>query len=211
MTLNPVLIFGAKGLGLVALDIFKSNGIVVYGFLDDDPATHGLEIGDVTVLGATDDERYLKLIGKKCDAFVATDDVPLRKALTEMLLEERKVQPITAVHASAYVAPSATLSYGILIGPGAIVGANAELDAHVLVQAGALVDAGSVVGQYANIGPRACIGTGARIEAEAFVGIGAIVIGGVNVGKQARIGAGSVVVEPIKAKTTVFGNPATKV
>jgi sugar O-acyltransferase (sialic acid O-acetyltransferase NeuD family) len=211
MTLNPVIIFGAKGLGPVALDLFRSNDIVVYGFLDDDATLHGTEVGDVTVLGATDDQSFLKLIGAKCDAFIAVDDIRIRKNLTELLLEERKVQPITAVHASAYIAPSAELGYGTLIGPGAIVNSQAKLGQHVLVQAGAVIDTDATIGDFSNIGARSLVGAGATLEQEVFIGGGAVIVPGITLGKQARVGAGSVVVEPVKAKTTVFGNPAAKV
>jgi serine acetyltransferase len=37
------------------------------------------------------------------------------------------------------------------------------------------------------------------------------VVSGVTIGKGARVGAGSVVIAPVKAGETVFGNPATKV
>jgi sugar O-acyltransferase (sialic acid O-acetyltransferase NeuD family) len=211
MTLNPVIIFGAKGLGPVALDLFRSNDIVVYGFLDDDATLHGTEIGEVPILGATDDQRYLKLIGAKCDAFIAIDDIRIRKSLTDMLHEERKVQPITAIHATAYVAPSAELGYGTLIGPGAIVNSNAKLGAHVVLQAGAIVDASAEVGEYSILGARSLVGSSAILENEVFVGAGAVIVPSITLGKQARVGAGSVVVEPVKAKTTVFGNPAAKV
>ena len=195
----------------MALDLFKSNGVVVYGFLDDDVATHGTEIGDVTVLGATDDPKYLKLIGSKCDAFIAIDDIRIRKNLTDILLEDRKVQPITAIHATAYVAPSAVLEYGTLVGPGAIINSQAKLGAHILVQAGALVDTDATIGSFSVLGARSLVGAGAHLEEEVFVGAGAMIVPGITIGKQARVGAGSVVVQPVKAKTTVFGNPAAKV
>ena len=68
---KPVIIIGAKGIAIAALQIFKSNGIVVYGFLDDDSKTHGSEIATVPVLGKTDDHGFLKLIGQKCEAIGA--------------------------------------------------------------------------------------------------------------------------------------------
>ena len=55
---NPVLIFGAGDLGLKALDIFKKNNVMVYGFLDDRPELQGKEFGDVSVLG---EKGWLKL------------------------------------------------------------------------------------------------------------------------------------------------------
>ena len=81
---NPVIILSGGGLGAVALDVFKKNGVIVYGILDDDTKLHGTEIEDVPILGSTDDDGFLKLIGKKCEAFVATDDNKLKKNLTHV-------------------------------------------------------------------------------------------------------------------------------
>ena len=47
--INPVIIFGAGPLGKMALDIFKSNDVIVYGFLDDNKELHQTEIGEVPV------------------------------------------------------------------------------------------------------------------------------------------------------------------
>jgi acetyltransferase-like isoleucine patch superfamily enzyme len=49
------------------------------------------------------------------------------------------------------------------------------------------------------------------IEDEAFIGAGVVIVTGVTIGRGARVGAGSVVIGPVKAGETVFGNPAEKV
>ena len=49
---NPVMIFGANYLGRIAKEIFESNEVVVYGFLDDDKKLHSIEIDEAVVLGA---------------------------------------------------------------------------------------------------------------------------------------------------------------
>ena len=88
---NPVIILGAGYLGRQAKDILESNGNVVYGFLDDNKKLHNTEIDNASVLGSTEDEAFLKLIGKKCDAFVALDENKVRKNLVTMLNKEYKV------------------------------------------------------------------------------------------------------------------------
>lgn len=211
MQLNPVIIFGASGLGRVALDIFKSHNVVVYGFLDDDATLHGELIDEVPVLGGFEDETYTKLIGAKCDAFVATEDAKLRRHLVEMLDERRHVMPVNAVHASAFIAPSAQLQYGTLVGPGAVVNSGAVVGDHCLIHAGAVVDFGAHLSDFVQVGTRAVVGAGSQIEAGAFIGTGAVVVPGLTVGKNARIGAGSVVIETVSKNATVFGNPAKKV
>ena len=112
---NPVIIFGAGPVGRLAREIFESNGNVVYGFLDDNSKIHGTEIDDIQVLGATDDDGFLKLIGKKCEAFVAVDDNRLRKSLVKMLNEVRHIQPVNAVHPRAAIASRAEIGHGNFI------------------------------------------------------------------------------------------------
>lgn len=109
---NPVIIFGANYLGRAAKEIFDRNGNVVYCFLDDNKSLHSTEIDNVTVLGSTDDDGYLKLIGKKCEAFVAADDNKLRKNLVKMLQEVRKMQPVNCIHPGCTLATSVTIGHG---------------------------------------------------------------------------------------------------
>ncbi|GIV37893.1 MAG: transferase [Cyclobacteriaceae bacterium] len=208
---NPVLIFGANSIGRLAKDIFESNGNVVYGFLDDDKNLHGRELDDVAVLGQTDDDGFLKLIGKKCEAFVATDEVRLKKSLVKMLREVRRVQPVNAIHRQALLSPRVVMGYGNLVDQGAVLSAGVELGHYILIQAGAVVGPGVIIADYAQIGARAVINAGVKVEEEAYIGSGAVVVAGVRIGKGARIGAGSVVIGDVADGETVFGNPAKTV
>lgn len=205
---NPVIILGASGLGLVALDIFQSNQVVVYCFLDDHQALHGKEIHDITVMGSTDDEGYLKLIGKKCEAFVASDDTKYHKNLVEMLNERRKMMPVNATHNEAYVSSMASIGHGNLISAKAIVNTGAKIGSHCILHIGAKVDYQAEVGDYVQIGAGSVINSGVVLGNDVFVGSGVTIVSGIKVGKGARIGAGSVVIENVAAGATVFGNPA---
>jgi sugar O-acyltransferase (sialic acid O-acetyltransferase NeuD family) len=205
---NPVIIFGAKGLGKVALDIFKSNRIDVYCFLDDDVSLHGKEIGEVSVLGKTDDEVFLRLLGKKCEAFIASDDNKYRQALITMLLEEKKVMPVNAVHEKASLSEYALIGHGNMLHAGVVVSSGANIANHCVIGANATLDFDVVVEDFVQIGAGSVINSGVVIEKSCFIGSGVVIVSGVKIGKGARIGAGSVVVSDVKAKETVFGNPA---
>lgn len=207
---NPVLILGAGSLGLTALDLFQRNNVVVYGLLDDNKDLHGKEFSDVSVLGETDDDGYLKLIGQKCEAFVAIADSRVRKRLVKMLNERRKVQPVNAIHDTATVSALAVIGHGNLIAARVVVNPFAELGQHGIIQAGTIIEANAKVGDFVHVGTGCIINSGVVIEEGAFVGTGATLIAGITVGKNARIGAGSVVVENVEAGATVFGNPAKK-
>ncbi len=208
---NPVIILGAKNLGIVALEIFQSHKIDVYCFLDDDEKLHGTEINFVSVLGSTDDDGFLKLIGKKCEAFVATDDNKLRKKLVEMLIERRKVMPTNAIHAEAFLSSNLAMGHGNLIDAKAVLNAGVQIGSHNIIRAGAILDYNAKIADFVQIGTGSIIGDNVTIEEGAFVGAGATIVSGVKVGKNARIGAGSVVVQNVEAGETVFGNPAQKV
>lgn len=208
---NPVLIFGSGVLGKIALNIFESNDVFTYGFLDDEEKKHGSEINNITVLGPTDEQGFLKLIGKKTEAFVAIDNATERKTIVEMLNTKRRVMPVNAVHARAYVAEESVIGHGNLIATNAVVNPFAEIGSHNIILSNAVIDTDAKVGDFVQIGTGAMINSGVVIEEGAFVGSGVIIVSGVTVGKNARIGAGSVVVKDVDKDSTVFGNPAAKV
>jgi len=211
MDLKPVIIIGAGGLGKLALDIFELNGSAVYCFLDEDKELHNTEIGEVSVLGSPDDDGFLKYIGKKCDAFVAVDDVFYKKSLIELLNDRRKVMPANAVHPQAIVSATASLGYGNLIAAKSVVSTGVNIKHHCLINAGAVIDYNVKMHDFVQIGAGAIINSGVEIEEGAFIGSGAILVSGIKIGKNARIGAGSVVVKSVEEEETVFGNPAQTV
>jgi sugar O-acyltransferase (sialic acid O-acetyltransferase NeuD family) len=208
---NPVIILGAQAVGTAALDAFLSNDVVVYCILDDEPKLHNTELLDVPVMGNTDDGELLKLIGKKCEVFVATEDAASRRSLTKMLRDDYEVVPVNSIHQRASVSAHAELGHGNYVGPNAVVAATAKLGDGVLVGPNAVVEGQASVGDYTQLGSGAQIGVGASVGVGAFVGAGAVLVAGVKVGDKARVGAGSVVVADVPGGQTVFGNPAKQV
>jgi sugar O-acyltransferase (sialic acid O-acetyltransferase NeuD family) len=208
---NPVIIFGANYLGRTAKEIFESNEVVVYGFLDDNKKLHNTEIDNVVVLGSTDDDGFLKLIGKKCEAFVALDDNKLRKNVVKMLHDIRHVQPVNATHKNAQLSPACEIGHGNFFDTGFTSGPGSKIGSHCLFHAKSHVSAETSIGSFVQVGAGTIINANVTIEDDVFIGTGATIIAGVTLGKGARIGAGSVVIGSVKAGETVFGNPAQKI
>lgn len=208
---KPVIILGAKGIAHSALEIFNSNKVVVFGFLDEDQKLHGQEINVVPILGHTEDEGFLKLIGKKCEAFIAVDDNKYRQFLVKMLNEKRKVQPINAIHETAYVSTDSEIGHGNFINAKVNIGAGTKVGSHCIINSGVIIDHGATLGDFVQIGAGAIINSNVIVEDDAFIGSGVILVSGVTIGKNARIGAGSVVISSVKANETVFGNPAVAI
>lgn len=208
---NPVIIFGAQYLGRAAKEIFEDNQVVVYGFLDDNKKNHNQELDEVLVLGSTDDMDFLKLIGKKCSAFVAFDDNRLRKGTVKMLNDQMKVQPVNAIHSKSLISPRATIGHGNYVGYGVVLSTASKVGSHGIFHTKATIGVEAQLGDFVQVGVGSSIGPGAVVEEEVFIGDGATIVAGVTIGKGARIGAGSVVIAPVGAGETVFGNPAQKV
>jgi sugar O-acyltransferase (sialic acid O-acetyltransferase NeuD family) len=208
---KPVVIFGAGGLGKAALDIFQSNNVVVYCFLDDNASLTGTEINGISVLGRTDQEELLKIIGPKTEAFVAIDDNKYRKAIVEMLNEDRKSMPVNAIHQSAYVSKAALIGHGNFINMSVNIGFGAKIGNHCILNSNALIDHEVEVEDFVQIGAASIINSGVKIGKSAFIGSGVTIVSGVNIGSGARVGAGSVVIADVKKNETVFGNPAKAV
>ncbi len=208
---NPVIIFGANALGRAVREIFEANEVVVYGFLDDNKKLHTTQLDEITILGDTDNDGFLKLIGKKCEAFVAIDDNKLRKSIVKMLQEVRHVQPVNAIHPKATISELAAIGHGNFIDCYAYLAPGSKTGSHCLVHANVFIGVETTLGDFVQVGAGSNINPGVTIADEVFIGSGVTIVSGVTIGKGARIGAGSVVVAPVKAGETIFGNPAKAV
>ncbi len=208
---KPVLIFGAGSVGKNAKHIFESNNVLVYGFLDDDEKLIDTEVDGVSVLGATDSDSIIQIIGSECEAFIAVDENEIRKSIISDLIKRNQIMPINAIHSSVLMADSTNVGHGNFINAGVLIGPNAVIGHHCIIHARVGLDEGVKVGDYVQIGMGSNISAGAVIEDEVFIGAGVTIIAGVKIEKGARIGAGSVVVSHVKENEVLFGNPATAV
>lgn len=208
---KPVIILGAGSVGKSAMEAFISNDVIVYGFLDEDESSTDNEIGDVKVLGSLEDSSYLSVIGGECEAFVAVEEIELRKNLVEMLVKERKTMPVNAIHHSTIFASSTEIGHGNYIGAGVILGSGSRIGSHLIVESGAIINHDSRLGDYIHVGAATVINSGVKVGDEVFIGSGVTVVAGIKIGKGARIGAGSVVIKDVEEGQTIFGNPAEPV
>ena len=207
---KPILILGTGTTGRTALNIFKSNEVLVFAFLEEGFKS-AYEIDEIPVMGNLEEEDVLKEIGKSAEVFIAADENSVRGKLTQLIKEDKKVMPVNAIHGSAIIADSAELGYGNLLDAGLVIGAGCKIGSGTILNANVTVGAETVIEDMAQLGYGANIGASVTIEEEVFIGSGVTIVSGVKIGKGARIGAGSVVVENVAKGDTLFGNPAKKV
>src|SRR5690606_14471277 len=147
--------------GKIALDIFSSNGVDVYCFLDDDAKLHQTEINNIPVLGNTEDEEFLKILGKKCEVFIAADDTTVRKILAAKLKEDYQQVPVNAIHQQSVVSEHAWLGHGNLINAGAVVQTGCKIGDNCVIQSNAVIETDATLGDHVQIGAGALINAGA--------------------------------------------------
>ena len=164
MTSLPVIIIGVNPFALEVAHIFQQNNVVIYGFLDDDIKKKDTMIGEIPVLGTTEDESYWGLIGKSCAVFVALENPTERKKMIELIEEDRKTKPVHAIHPSVQIANVKSLAYGIFIGANTVVGSETRITDHVIIGPGCVIETGTVVDEYSQIGAGSVIGKEAQIE-----------------------------------------------
>ncbi|MEN9958071.1 MAG: UDP-3-O-acylglucosamine N-acyltransferase, partial [Bacteroidota bacterium] len=158
MTSLPVIIIGVNPFALEVAHIFQQNNVVIYGFLDDDVKKKDTMIGEIPVLGTTEDESYWGLIGKSCAVFVALENPTERKKMIELIEEDRKTKPVHAIHPSAQIAHVKSLAYGIFIGANVVVGAETKIADHVIVGPGSIIETGASIEEFSQIGAGSVIG-----------------------------------------------------
>lgn len=208
---SPVIILGTGRIGRLALEIFKSNEVLVYGFLTDDEKEIGQEFQDVTIMGHFEDEKFLALIGKSAQAFIATEDIKVYKKALKVLKKHKQNISINAIHRDTILAQDLHLSLGNLVGPGVTLNAAVRMGTHNLVMAGTTLAHHATVGNHCVIGAGVTVSPTAEIGNRVVIGAGAIIASGVKIGDGAQVGPGSVVMRNVEEEQTVFGNPAQPV
>ncbi len=205
-----IVIIGASGFGRELIQYVLDSirdlpDFRIKGMLDDDP----------TKLGSLDPHSGIPVIGdshsypiQSDDQFlISVGDPRIRQLLSERM-NQRGAKFFTLQHPTAYVAESATVGEGCIIGPFASVRAYAELDRNVLVNLYSAVGHDSRVGCHSVFSPYAVANGGSNIGDEVFLGSHAVVTPQISIGNGSKIAAAAVVYRNVPNQSMVTGNPA---
>lgn len=207
------VVLGAGGHARVLLDVFDASGLGrPHALLDADASRWGCELDGVPIAGG--DGLLSQLIADGVKWFVvgvgSVGDCTVRRRLFEMG-EAAGLRPLTLVHPSAVVSPSAEIRAGAQLLPGSIVNAGSRIGANVIVNSGAIIEHDCTVGDHAHVATAAALASTVWIGAGAHIGAGAVVRQCIRIGENAIVGAGAVVVSDVSADTVVVGSPARPV
>lgn len=111
------------------------------------------------------------------------------------------------IHPSAYIAPSSSISAGVLIEPGVIVSAQSTIDFGVSLKRGCKIGHHNIIGRYSDINPGVTLSGMVTIGEKCVIGSGSVIKDNISIGANTTIGVGSVVTKDIPANCIAFGNP----
>lgn len=205
----PVVGIGAGGHAAVLLEILLGDPRCrVVGLLD--PVGVGRTVCGVPVLGPDILLPELARDGRIEGFFVGLGGV--RELRPRQRLFESAMtlglKPVTIVHATAVVSPSAVLGLGTAVLAQACIGAGATVGDNAIVNTGAVVEHDCRVGPHVHVATGALLAGGVTVGPCALVGVGAVIRQGVRIGSRTLVGAGAVVVADVPDETVVVGNPA---
>jgi sugar O-acyltransferase (sialic acid O-acetyltransferase NeuD family) len=205
--LPDVIVVGAGGHALVAIDVLRAAGRHVAGCVTSDGSA-AADIGRLGVrLLGTEAVLDGPLDAGTAHVFVAIGDNPTRRDVTGRLLS-RGVQLVRAMSPRAVVSDHARVEDGVLVMPGAVVNALATIGVGAIVNTGASVDHECTVGDFAHVGPGAAVAGSAVIGEGALIGMGSAIAPGREIGAWSTVGAGATVVTDVPDGVVVVGTPA---
>lgn len=126
----------------------------------------------------------------------------------QKFLEKEGINPIIAIHPTAFIASSVKIGKGSQILANSSICAKTKLGLATIINTSASVDHECNIGQGVHIGPGATLAGCVTIDDYSFVGTGAIILPRIKIGKNVIIGAGAVVTKNIPDNVIVYGNPA---
>lgn len=200
-----VAILGAGGLGKAIAEAIRSRGEhEVAGFLDD--RVRGRFCG-APILGKLATLRGLKRRGIGGIALALGDGfLGLRQKLIAAI-RSAGLEPVRAIHATAWVSPTARVGAGGYVGPLSVVHADARIGAFCAIWSGCVIEHDNRIGENAFLAPGVTTAGYAEIGRDAFLGAGTTVLR-CRIGRLATVGAASLVRNDVPARSIVMGVPA---
>ncbi|MGB3592382.1 MAG: acetyltransferase [Nonlabens sp.] len=187
-------IYGASGHGKVVLEICRTAGITVEGFIDDDqskktwqelPVKHNVHKDDQIILGVGSNK------------------------VRERLSHNYESQIAAAItHTQSYLAIEVGLGSGTVVGAAAVLNPNVICGTGCIINTAAVVEHDCILGEFVHVSPNATICGGVHIGKGSQIGAGAVVLPNIQIGNNSVIGAGAVVTRNVMDHQTVVGNPA---
>lgn len=203
---EPILIYGAGGLGKEVLSLVRAlSDFEPIGFIDDG-LRKGTVVKGLKVLGGLD---FLNSNSPPVNLVLAVGD-PSSKSMLIKLIDPSRVYFPVLIHPSVIMQEEdgVSIAGGSIIAAGCILTTDITIGSHVLINLNTTIGHDVAIEHFSSIMPGVNVAGGVKIGEGALVGSGANILNGIQVGAFSKIGMGSVVIRDVAPDTTVAGVPA---
>ncbi|HEY0081914.1 MAG TPA: acetyltransferase [Pyrinomonadaceae bacterium] len=210
--LKPIVFWGASGHAKVLHEFIAGAGYELVAMFDNNREASSPLAGTPLYYGAEGFARWANERGGGANhACLVAIGGSLGRARLEIqrFLEAHHLEPVVAIHPTAFVAANASVSKGSQILARASVCAEAVLGEGCIVNTASSVDHETVLGDGVHIAPGATLAGCVSVGDYSLVGPGAVVLPRIRIGRDCIVGAGAVVTKDVPDGKVVYGNPAT--
>jgi sugar O-acyltransferase (sialic acid O-acetyltransferase NeuD family) len=207
---KPIVFWGSTGQAKVLKECLAGSGFQLIALFDNNPEIKS-PFPDVPLYCGKESFQYWLVSQRTIPIYflVAIGGFKGKERVgIQLYLRKHGLLPHTAIHRTAYVAPSALIMEGTQILANAAVCVDVQLGQACIINTGATVDHECRLGEGIHLCPGAHIAGCVEIESYASVGTGAVILPRLKIGKGAVVGAGAVVTKDVPSYTVVAGNPA---
>ena len=203
---EPLLIYGAGGLGKEVLSLVNATDrYEVKGFLDDG-IQRGTIIKGVKILGGYDE---LRSFDYPINLVLALGSPSSKVDLLKKMDRSGVTFPILR-HPSVILqdASAIEIGEGTILCAGSILTTDIRIGSHVLVNLNCTIGHGVTIGTASSLMPGVNVAGEVTIGSSALIGSGVNVINRVTIGDNSIVGMGAVVLRDVAMGATVAGIPA---
>lgn len=115
------------------------------------------------------------------------------------------------VDKSANLSKYSRLEQGVFVGKNSVINAGSVIKKGAIINSGAIVEHDCEIGEFSHISPGVVLGGGVFVGERCHIGINSSIKQEIYIGNDSIVGMGSVVLNNIKSKSTVYGNPCREV
>ncbi len=208
--MKDIIIVGASGFGREIIKYIEDINAVspewnILGFIDDNPkALDGYKC-DFEVIGSIQDWQP-----KKTESFACALAFPQVKRKIVELLVSKGAKFATLIHPTAILSKYCHIGEGTIITPNCTINDNASVGNFVSLL-GSKVAHDASVGNYSTLSGNCALNGHVKVGEMVYMGCGVLIAPSKKIGDHATIGIGSVVINNVKPRTKVFGNPAKRI
>ena len=193
---SKTILFGAGGIGVVAIEVLASTHSPVAYVVDSDPTIS--ELLGVPVYREfqpnSDGSKLLICIGNN--------------SVRRELASDHSLPAGLAIDKTALISEFSSIGAGSMVFQRSIVQARTSIGIHAIINTAAQIDHDCKIGDFVHIAP-ACVLCGfVTVGSGSNLGANTTVIPGVTIGKNVVTGAGAVVVTDLPDNCLAVGVPA---